>query len=444
VRRAGLGLPARVVALAMLLAATAIFTAGRADASALRPAATGSPQSSGGTWGNAKEVPGIGALNKGGRAGIISVSCATAGNCSAGGYYSDASGDFQVFVVGETGGTWGTAIEVPGTAALNKGANAAGITDINSVSCATAGNCSAGGQYIDASGDVQAFVVGETGGTWGTAIEVPGTAALNEGGDAQISSVSCATAGNCSAGGQYTDASGHVQAFVVRETGGTWGKAIEVPGTAALNEGGDAQISSVSCATAGDCGAGGQYTDASGDIQAFVVGETGGTWGTAIEVPGTAALNEGGDALISSVSCATAGNCSAGGQYTDASGDWQALVVSEEGGIWGTAEEAPGTATLNPPGHYAAINSVSCATAGNCSAGGYADGVNGDLSTAAFVIGQAGGTWGTAEFVAGSIFSEATSSVIDSVSCATPGHCSAGGQYLNADGHFEAFVVGET
>jgi hypothetical protein len=384
VRRAGLGLPARVVALAMLLAATAIFTAGRADASALRPAATGSPQSSGGTWGNAKEVPGIGALNKGGRAGIISVSCATAGNCSAGGYYSDASGDFQ------------------------------------------------------------AFVVGETGGTWGTAIEVPGTAALNEGGDAQISSVSCATAGNCSAGGGYTDASGDGEAFVVGETGGTWGTAIEVPGTAALNEGGDAQISSVSCATAGDCGAGGQYTDASGDIQAFVVGETGGTWGTAIEVPGTAALNEGGDALISSVSCATAGNCSAGGQYTDASGDWQALVVSEEGGIWGTAEEAPGTATLNPPGHYAAINSVSCATAGNCSAGGYADGVNGDLSTAAFVIGQAGGTWGTAEFVAGSIFSEATSSVIDSVSCATPGHCSAGGQYLNADGHFEAFVVGET
>jgi len=30
--------------------------------------------------------------------------------------------------------------------------------------------------------------------------------------------VSCASAGNCSAGGSYTDSSGHQQAFVVRET----------------------------------------------------------------------------------------------------------------------------------------------------------------------------------------------------------------------------------
>jgi hypothetical protein len=55
------------------------------------------------------------------------------------------------------------------------------------------------------------------GGTWGTAREVPGTAALNHG-DAQVNSVSCASAGNCAAGGWYTDSSGHTQAFVVNET----------------------------------------------------------------------------------------------------------------------------------------------------------------------------------------------------------------------------------
>jgi hypothetical protein len=43
----------------------------------------------------------------------------------------------------------------------------------------------------------------------------------------------------------------------------------------------------------------------------------GGTWGTAIEVPGTAALHQGGYAFVSSVSCARAGNCSAGGSYAD-------------------------------------------------------------------------------------------------------------------------------
>ena len=57
-----------------------------------------------------------------------------------------------------------------------------------------------------------------SGGTWGTAKEVPGTATLNAGGSAAVWSVSCASAGNCSAGGGYTDSSGHGQAFVVSET----------------------------------------------------------------------------------------------------------------------------------------------------------------------------------------------------------------------------------
>jgi hypothetical protein len=44
-----------------------------------------------------------------------------------------------------------------------------------------------------------------TGNPWGKAQEVPGTAALNTGRDAEITSVSCASAGNCSAVGDYTD-----------------------------------------------------------------------------------------------------------------------------------------------------------------------------------------------------------------------------------------------
>jgi IPT/TIG domain len=94
---------------------------------------------------------------------------------------------------------------------------------------------------------------------------------LNVGVLAQATSVSCASAGNCGAGGYYEDSSDHSQAFVVNETNGTWGEAEEVPGTATLNAGGEASISSVSCASAGNCAAGGYYTDSSGDEQAFVV-----------------------------------------------------------------------------------------------------------------------------------------------------------------------------
>jgi len=115
---------------------------------------------------------------------------------------------------------------------------------------------------------------------------------------------------------------------VVSQVNGTWHTAIEVPGTAALNISRLARVVSVSCASAGNCSAGGYYTNSSGS-QAFVVSQINGTWRTAIEMPGTAALNSGGNAAIASVSCASAGNCSAGGHYTDNSGNNQAFVASK-------------------------------------------------------------------------------------------------------------------
>src|SRR6266516_248055 len=167
------------------------------------------------------------------------------------------------------------------------------------------------------------------GGTWHTAQKVPGTATLNKGGNAQVHSVSCRSAGNCSAGGYYTDSSGHTQAFVVSQVNGTWRTARKVPGTAALNQTGNAEVNSVSCASAGNCSVGGYYKDGSWHYQAFVVSQVNGTWRTARKVPGTAALNQGGNAWIGSVSCASAGNCSAGGSYGDGSGHTQVFVVSQ-------------------------------------------------------------------------------------------------------------------
>src|SRR5258708_5762293 len=77
----------------------------------------------------------------------------------------------------------------------------------------------AGGDCVDGSLRTQAFVAGEAEGTWEPAQEVPGTAALNRGGFAEITSVSCARAGDCSAGGFYADGSFHLrlQAFVAGE-----------------------------------------------------------------------------------------------------------------------------------------------------------------------------------------------------------------------------------
>jgi len=322
------------------------------------------------TWGTAIEVPGLGSLNQGGNAQLASVSCASAGNCTAGGFYRDGSGHGQAFVVRQTNGAWAKAIEVPGSGTLDAGGGA----EVNSVSCATAGNCAAIGVYADGSGKTQAFVVSKANGVWGNAIEVPGLGTLNKDGAVATDSVSCASAGNCAAAGGYIDGSDHFQVFVVSETNGTWGTAIEAPHLGTLNAGGDAAVFSVSCATAGNCAAGGFYTDGSGHTQAFVVSQANGTWGNAIEVPGLGTLNAGGDAAVDSVSCASAGNCAASGFYNAipaASGtDQQAFVVSERNGTWRTAIEVPGSGILNK-GVQARAESVSCASAGNCAAGGF-------------------------------------------------------------------------
>jgi hypothetical protein len=151
----------------------------------------------------------------------------------------------------------------------------------------------------------KAFVDSQKNGTWSRAEPVPGLAVLDTWHQSEVISVSCASAGNCTAGGFYTGRSGG--AFAASQKNGTWGKAGQVPGLAALDTGEDSVLWSVSCGSPGNCSAGGSYAHRSpGNIRAFVVSQHNGTWGNAEPVPGTAALNKGGHAMIRSVSCSPA------------------------------------------------------------------------------------------------------------------------------------------
>ena len=184
-----------VAAGASVLAAGMTAGAGTAGAEAAAARALAAGRGGGsvsGTWGTAQEVPGTASLNAGGFAAVTSVSCASAGNCSAAGYYVDGAGDQQVFVVTEANGIWDSAVKVPGLTSFN----GSGVPVATSVSCGSAGNCTAGGSYQDRSGHAHAFVVTQVNGTWGTARGIPGLATLNTGDNAAVTSVSCATAGN--------------------------------------------------------------------------------------------------------------------------------------------------------------------------------------------------------------------------------------------------------
>lgn len=313
-----------------------------------------------GRWGRAIEVTVLGPGQ------VLSVSCASAGNCEVGGDHAQGS---QGFLVEERNDRWGRAIEVPGLAALKTGDAA----DLFSVSCGAPGNCAAGGDYMQAggTGDFQGFVVSEKNGRWGRAIEVPGLGALNTGGGAEVDEVACASAGNCTAAGGYSGAHDSEQGFVVSERNGRWGRAIEVPGLGALNTTGLAVVLSLSCGSAGNCAVGGWYSARSTEL-GFVAVEKNGRWGKAIQLPGLAALSNGKGAQVFSVSCGSAGVCAAGGSYWHKKGQ-EGFVAEERDGHWSTAVEAPGLAALNKGGH-SHVNWVSCASATSCTAvGTYSD-----------------------------------------------------------------------
>lgn len=373
-----------------------------------------------GTWHNAIKVPGIEAIYQD-SARVTAVSCASAGNCAAAGIYYNGSAQ-QAFVVDEKSGTWGNAIGVAGTAILNFGS-----FPVTVISCATAGNCAAGGAYTDASNNTQVFVVNEKNGVWGTAIPVPGSVTLNVGGLASLTSISCGGAGNCTAGGQYLSGSYH--AWVASSKGGVWGKAKEVPGTATLNVGGKATVVSVSCPSAKACTAGGTFTNASHWVQSFVasgkIASTGKwVWSKAIMLSGGTGVSQ-----LKSLSCRSATACSAGGWFSSSNGD-QAFVANRTGGVWGDAQPV----WFLGVGHQSMVSSISCASAGNCAATGYYD-----HSPDAFVVAETNGTWGAWAPIPG--LSAAAGSDFP-VSCAKASTtCAIGGIYYDPPGTGRAFVT---
>jgi hypothetical protein len=387
------------------------------------------------------EVPGMAKLNRRGFSLVTSLSCPGVGECVAGGNYVGRSGKAQVFVARETSGHWEEAIELPGIAKLNTDGNAG----LDSISCGAPGNCAAAGFYYR-HGLKHAFLASETSGHWRNATEVPGLAKLNRGGSAETYSVSCAAAGECAAGGYYTSEPPDYrsEAFVVSERNGRWGTAIEVPGTPTLNTGGDAAVNSISCPAPGECGAAGYYTDGSGALQVFVVDETSGSWGDAIEVPATASLNAGGDDRVSSISCPAVGECAAGGYYTDGSGHRQAFVVDEAGGTWGDAIELPGSGPINHEGGDAEVGSISCATAGNCAAAGF---FGGCCDQQVLVATETNGSWGNAVAAPpGTASNDYNVAAANAISCAPAGECTAGGFTIGGDPNWynRAVVVSET
>ena len=373
-------------------------------------------------------------------ANVTSVSCPTARDCTASGYYADGRGHSQAFVISQKSGRWGRAAEVPGTAALNTGGHA----EAEAVSCPSSGNCTVSGYYEDASHHFHVYVASEVKGKWGPARQIPGSAALLQGHEAGDALLSCPSAGNCTTGGIYDAPPGTQESFLASETHGHWGQARKVQGSRSFDSSGLTPLEGLSCASAGNCVAGGSYSPAGAlTAYAFVVSEKNGRWGQPLRV---ATPFAGSSAQIEDVSCPSAGNCAASGAYSDARDETQALVVSEKNGRWGRAQAIPGVRALNVGGD-AEAGVVSCASAGNCSVGGHYTGpvpAEGPQPLQALVASEKNGRWGSAREVAGSgALNTGGDAEVAGMSCPAAGDCAATVTYVGDSG-WGAGVVGET
>jgi hypothetical protein len=297
--------------------------------------------------------------------GLGAVSCPSAGNCGAVGSYTG-----QGVLLNDVSGSWsnGAVASLPanGRSDLNFA--------LNAVSCPSAGNCAATGWYRDTGGNYEGLLVSQASGVWHAGVEVvpPANArSVNPDFNSDVlGTISCPSAGNCVVVGSYFDGSSNKQGLLLGETSGTWGTGVEaaLPADAEANP--HVVLTSVSCASPGNCTAVGQYFDNAGGARGLLLNEVSGQWsrGITASLPADAQANPT-DAYLSSVSCASAGNCAAIGEYVDTDGNWEGLLVNEVSGVWD-----PGVHAGLPAGAWpitsVTLTSVSCPSAGNCAAVG--------------------------------------------------------------------------
>jgi hypothetical protein len=324
---------------------------------------------------------------------LRSVSCGSAGNCAAVGYYYGSDQATHALLVDETGGTWhaGTDVQLPSDATIVP-APGAGVSPgglLSSVSCPSAGSCTAVGSYTreDLTGGTYGdypWVLEKSGGEWaapGQSLRLPDDAptARDYGSGASpfmgFTGLSCPSAGNCTAIGGYLSRLYGVSGVVFRERDGKWsqGKRLPVPADAfRWNDPMelDNPMGPISCSAPRNCAAiGWFYTSAALTLHGLLLVERNGRWkasGLALP-PGAHARS---DAFLTSVACRPSGDCVVVGSYSR-KGHAHGFVAREDEGRWERAINAAVPAGAPPTSHsHTALSAVACASARYCLAGG--------------------------------------------------------------------------
>jgi hypothetical protein len=327
---------------------------------------------------------------------LPSVSCGSAGDCTAAGWYQvfkPGEIESHALLVEQRSGTWGagTDAQLPPDAATTADANGLGPGGVASVvSCPSAGDCAAAGTYLNSFAGAwpggflnrsEGWVATKQAGQWSRAVSVqlPGNAdALGDPSKSGTSpflgftGLSCPSAGNCTAVGGYAINGEQEGALILKQRKGVWLPGIRAP----LPRGGVAPsapnswidpLGPVSCAAPDDCAAVGSYVKAGSPhrYQGWLLSERSGKWSASGLVLPRKTKASGG-VFLNQVTCPSRGNCVAIGFYAS-HGKTTGLIDIERRGKWLRAIKAalPANAAKVSRQH-AFLDSLSCPSTSRC------------------------------------------------------------------------------
>jgi hypothetical protein len=272
---------------------------------------------------------------------IEGLSCWAPGNCAAVGVYGDTYGSPQGWLLTETHGVWAQGVEarLPTNASTREGSYLYPVIELGPVSCAPNGDCTAVGGYGDRRAHQFGMFLAEHAGRWGPAQRTPLPA--NAGPNPQqgnaprspMGSIACASAGNCSGVGWYLDVHGNHHGLLVRERAGRW-----TPSELVFPSGAHAapgiSLDSLACRSTGNCLAVGPYNASANRLRPLLVAERNGRWSKGTEAPPPKGAGKNYNGTLSSVACPSAGTCVAVGfTNTEAAGflNQRGLIVTIRG-----------------------------------------------------------------------------------------------------------------
>jgi hypothetical protein len=265
-------------------------------------AATRAPP--GGNSVNRRVVPSPGSTNT-----LNGVWCTSSTNCLAVGDYKDKTTTAALNQAQKWNGTSWSVVSIP-----SPGGNAANDSSgLASIACTSSSNCWAVGPSLTAGDGVLTMAMRWNGTSW-SQVTTPNPQGVVAGDINTLTDVTCTSATNCWAFGEYGNSTHGVNTFsslALRWNGTTWSK-VTTPNPGGSGTGISNVLLGGHCVSSTDCWAVGGYNNSNGALLTFAVHWNGSAWTKfSTPNPGGTALND--DNALGRVTCTSTTNCFAVG-----------------------------------------------------------------------------------------------------------------------------------